>query len=689
MEALIQALTNLWKEWQLRGLVLLSLIFQTILIVVGNRRKYSNQFLLRFAVWVAYLAAENVATMALGIISKGPGDASDNGELDANIELHVLWAPFLLLHLGGPDTITAYSLEDNELWLRHLLELALQTGVAFYTFIMAWRGSHLSVLSSLMVFVGLSKYVERTWVLRSASSEQIKGSMIAHPDLTSNINPNLLKEYDVKREEGHNVIPNRVIDIQLPIEALAASEENSISETNQLLKAYGLLQIFKGIFVNLLLNSRDRDTSLAIFQNLSFEKAFQVVEMELAFMYDLLYTKASVVYSCWGLILRCINLSLTCIVLVLFSLADDKHKYKKADLVITFLLLVVAIALDIYAALVILFSDWTFVWLSLHRRTSILKTITCIQLFKNPRWSNSMAQNNLLSFALREKPMIYDPMLSEVKPHLCHRVLKFFKFLDVVEKLEKERYVTKEVIPDSLKQCIFKHLKEKRKVQATVHDTIDVGRQKYAVEIHGHGELKWSMEKGFDERVLIWHIATDICYCLEESREADQAIQSKREMSILLSRYMLHLLVNYPSMLPAGVGDIIIEDTCTEVKNFCTPDKPKNKIDACNRLVNAATGTELLGERYRARKSMLSSGYSLAKTLNEIPNKEEKWSLIADTWVEMLAHAATHCEGSQHRQQLRRGGQLLTHVWLLMAHLGLTDHFQIPQPRDITRLTAK
>ncbi|XP_022777236.1 uncharacterized protein LOC111318628 [Durio zibethinus] len=686
MEALIQNLENLWKDWQLRGLLLLSLIFQTILIVMGNHRKYSYQLLVRFAVWVAYLASDTVATMALGIISNDLGDTSDNGKSDANIELHVFWAPFLLLHLGGPDTITAYALEDNELWLRHLLGLALKAGVAFYTYLMAWRGSHLSILSTLMVFVGLSKYVERTWVLRSASSQQIKGSTLVRRDLLGSSNPNLLKEYDVKKEGGCNLIPNRVIDIQLPMETFAF-EDNSNSKTNELLKAYGLLQIFKRIFVNLLLTSRHRDSSLAIFQNLSFEKAFKVVEMELAFMYDLLYTKASVVYSRWGLGLRCINLSLTCIVLVLFSLADDKHKYNKADLVITFLLLVLAIVLDIYAALVILFSDWTFVWLSLHKKTSILKAIASIQLFNNPRWSNSMAQFNLLDFALREKPMIYDPILSEVKPHLCHRILKHFKFLGIAEKQEKERYVTKEVIPSTLKEWIFKHLKERAKIKAKVHDTSDVGRQKFGVDIHGHSELKWSVEKGFDERILIWHIATDICYYSEELGEA---IPSKRHMSILMSRYMMHLLVNYPAMLQAGIGDILIEDTCAEVIDFCnTPEPPKNKRDTYDKLVKATTGVEFLGRRYSARKSMLMDGSSLARSLNEISNKEEKWSLIADTWVEMLAHAASHCEGSQHRQHLRRGGQLLTHVWLLMAHLGLTDHFQSLQPREISRLTAK
>ncbi|KAB8094794.1 hypothetical protein EE612_022137, partial [Oryza sativa] len=32
--------------------------------------------------------------------------------------LVAFWAPFFLLHLGGPDSITAYELEDNQLVTR-------------------------------------------------------------------------------------------------------------------------------------------------------------------------------------------------------------------------------------------------------------------------------------------------------------------------------------------------------------------------------------------------------------------------------------------------------------------------------------------------------------------------------------------------------------------------------------------
>ncbi|KAK4839116.1 hypothetical protein QYF36_019247 [Acer negundo] len=125
-----------------------------------------------------------IATFALGIITNNVSDIyNDEGEsMDANTELTAFWAPFLLLHLGGPDTITAYALEDNELWLRHFLGLVVQTGMAIYVFLMAWTGSHLSILHLLMFVAGLIKYGERTWVLRKASIETIRESSIVNFD---------------------------------------------------------------------------------------------------------------------------------------------------------------------------------------------------------------------------------------------------------------------------------------------------------------------------------------------------------------------------------------------------------------------------------------------------------------------------------------------------------------------------
>jgi hypothetical protein len=43
----------------------------------------------------------------------------------------------------------------------------------------------------------------------------------------------------------------------------------------------------------------------------------------------------------------------------------------------------------------------------------------------------------------------------------------------------------------------------------------------------------------------------------------------------------------------------------------------------------------------------------------------------------MVAYAAAHCPWKEHTQELRRGGELLTHVSLLMLHLGLTEQYEI------------
>ena len=69
---------------------------------------------LSITVWVAYLSSDWSATVSLSVLSYNAGTIGDN-TIDPKFVITAFWAPFFLLHLGGPDTITAYSLDDNEL----------------------------------------------------------------------------------------------------------------------------------------------------------------------------------------------------------------------------------------------------------------------------------------------------------------------------------------------------------------------------------------------------------------------------------------------------------------------------------------------------------------------------------------------------------------------------------------------
>ncbi|KAL4376905.1 hypothetical protein GQ457_02G035250 [Hibiscus cannabinus] len=727
MELVTPKLMKMWKDWEVRSMVLTSLVVQIILIVLGGRRKYIRRAKLRTIVWCSYLLADSVATIALGILTNNLGDIyNKRGEIDLKTKLTAFWAPFLLLHLGGPDTITAYSLEDNQLWLRHCWGLIVQTAVTGYIFFMAWSfNSRLSWLSIPMIVVGSIKYGEKTWTLWQASSDQLRDSMLTSPDPGPNYSK-LMNEYRLKQAEGFFMEIEEVKDV--PEELDVAAPPGTTPDEQNIIKADALFQTFKYLFVDLILSFKDREKSQSSFQKMSFKDAFDVVAIELGFMYDKLYTKATVIYTPPGLIRRIITFCLILLVLLVFCFEDMK-KYKKADISVTSLLLLVAVVLEIIAALVLLFSDQTNLWLIKHNKTSCLKLIHSLQpYFKQKRWSSQVPQSSLLRICLKKK--------------------HYFKLLQtVVEKWPSETYVE---VDDDLKKLIFKHVKEKFNQFKEKQDDDNFrdlcGQrgnnilQKYKKQTHL--SLEWSINVEFDQSILIWHIATELCYFSEAPLSAVTSdIQSSREVSYRISNYMFHLLVAYPFLLPIGIGLIRFRDTKAETERFfkerltLSRIKEENRI-RCNKTLLQASDSEFEEQEeenntstywksllramkfkeepmmYRmitacymllkenidvlpgkvkgdSSKSVLFDACRLASALNGVTDKKVRWDMIRDVWLELLTYAASHSRGSQHCQQLRRGGELLTHVWLLMAHFGMSEQFQISKGYARALLTAK
>ncbi|KAI9160312.1 hypothetical protein LWI28_007008 [Acer negundo] len=187
LEVIPPRLRKLWKEWDLRLTILLSLILQLLLSILGNHRKHNRNTWIRILLWSAYTATDSLAIFAFGLLSNNLFDILEKGTTAGHVghpypsvQLAMFWAQFLLLHLGGPDSITAYDLEDNKLWLRQLLGLVSQTCGAINVFILAWtgKGSRLSILSILIFIAGFNKYGERTWVLREVSNQIRKKTVL-------------------------------------------------------------------------------------------------------------------------------------------------------------------------------------------------------------------------------------------------------------------------------------------------------------------------------------------------------------------------------------------------------------------------------------------------------------------------------------------------------------------------------
>ncbi|KAJ6970942.1 hypothetical protein NC653_035268 [Populus alba x Populus x berolinensis] len=662
LKKLPEEVFNLWNNWEIRGMVLLSLLLQSILIIFGSWRKTNARSWIRILVWSAYLSADVVATVALGNLARSQGDSSGDSSEKANNSIQAFWAPFLLLHLGGPDTITAYSIEDNELWLRHLLGLVIQVIVAFYVFSRSWGSGILSFIAIPMFVVGIAKYAERTWVLWSSCSKSLKNSSLSD-----------YKDSYIKHL--------RMRVLETPFQDL---------QGEYLLQAYVFSYISKFVMQDLVPGIVELIRSRKLISKNKADGAFKVVEAELGLIYDMLYTKAPLIYSRGGIILRCISSLLSVTAFITFQVKIEKHAYATTDIAITYLLFAAAVFLEFYAFLCLVLSDWTMIWL-IGKGGNALTGAIYSQLRKltgSKRWSRSISQYNLKSSSFKSEP---------------YRCLKLLG----MDEMMRQMHVNRKYLNEELQGLIFEHLREKAwKIKEDLN-VFDKNVRSKIIGQRGDGvleregllkEYKWcTTEVEFSRSILVWHLATDMCYRVDKD---GSNVSKEDEASRCLSEYMMYLLLIRPNMLSKGFGgdnedleypgdEGKYELTLRVLRGLKDPDLDDEEYQ---RDLRALRNGESRGyddgsfqSNWKLEKSVLRGVDVLARQLLLLA-PEKRWWMIREVWVEMLVYAAAHCPWKEHTQQLRRGGELLTHVSLLMLHLGLSAQYEYNVYDDVIYL---
>ncbi|GJM92858.1 hypothetical protein PR202_ga09364 [Eleusine coracana subsp. coracana] len=667
----LERLLAVWNEWEIRMLVLTSLALQVFLLFFAGIRKRNVSAVLSLLLWLAYLLADSIAIYALGYLSQARVPKGvDAQAFMLTHRIQALWAPFLLLHLGGQDTITAFSIEDNELWKRHLLSLLSQVALAAYVFSKSRPGPDILAPSLLMFLSGIVKYGERTWALKCASMDNLRSSMVTTPDPGPNY-AKFMEEYRFTREAGLQA--EIVIEQERRAEVAAVDiTEESVPYTTVITDAGRFFVIFRRLFVNLILSFQERTRSQATFLRLTPEQAYKIIEIELSLMYDTLHSKAAVIHTWYGRLFRCLTLLSTSTACLLFNVLDKGRyqSYNRIDVCITNMLFGGALCLEAYAIGVMIISYWTYAALQDCNFQSlsnlVFRSIKYFRPQSRPKWSNLMAQHNFISSCILDKPTMFAKALS---------------LLGLKGHWDSWLYIRHVQVSLELKILVFRELKDKTVsiVDAESYRKFSNHRGQWALQCKGYyKELGWSVEVEFDESILLWHIATDLCFHSDDYKD-DIKIAQYVESSRAVSNYMLFLLVTRPFMLTAGIGQIRYGDTCAEAKNFFERGMNVTQPDdlAAARMlldVNAEIAPkDVKGDR---SKSVLFDACRLAKSLLEL-QPHRRWRVIRVVWVEMLCYAASKCRSNFHAKQLSSGGELLTVVWFLMAHLGVGEQYRI------------
>ncbi|XP_078153688.1 uncharacterized protein LOC144548850 [Carex rostrata] len=610
MPIIKESLKRLWNADEMRILVLVSLSLQFGLVFLSPLRKRTSQKFLKLVLWFFYLFADYVAILAIGnLLRRQNVDAGGIG-------LMAFWAPFLLLHLGGPDTITSFSLEDNELWWRHFLGLIVQVVVSFIVLLELVAIPRLRVAAALVFIAGLVKYLERTLALRSSSMDQ-------------------LKEHKQGRYAGQKTLSRTPWNEPQP---------------SIIVDAFGLFINFMPLVADLRLIFRTQGNIeyAEYFRDRGVRMAFKMVDMELSFLYDMLHTKAILINGPHGFLWRFASLGMIFPAFILF-LKSEKRGYTKADIIISYVLLGSALFMELISLLLIIFSDWMIIALEQkeHRLLKnlaviIAKVMSCFLFGSKPRWSKSMGQYSLLNISLRDENTIIRRILGELK----------------VENLWDNFFFIHDVpVPGKLEEILYEW-----SIRMPFEDFQDYNTGKLFIH-EGENVLPWrDTDVEFDECILRWHIATDLHFHPHGARNDNNRSHADREISLIISNYMVYLLIMQPSMMPDGIGKIRFQETCAAVKSFYHV-KMSGRTEEEAR--NALLDYDII-EHETNTWSVLSDACKLARQLNRY-GEDERWGIISRAWVDMLFYAAINCKTYNHAKQLSQGGEFLTHVYLLMV----------------------
>ncbi|KAF7069142.1 hypothetical protein CFC21_074809 [Triticum aestivum] len=632
---LSDATVQWWDEWKLRLLVLCSLSVQFFLNFSFWVRIWPRLRRLRVLVWMAHIGGDALAIYALATLFNRQKQQTADGGSDA---LELIWVPFLLIHLGGPE-MSAYSLEDNELWKRHALTLVSQVAVALYIFCKWWSGQKMLLQAAVLLFVvGILKFGEKPWALKKASFNTMASKSLSTPREEGSLPPcwkwctsdcTDFASAKMKEEDQSNLSIEDYVKEAKGLVLSTGVQSESDQKTEVVKKIPDATSYTSMMLVDLSTRYSLRLEYLRYFLTMDDKNGHDLLRLWILNTFNALYTKRASASTCFGC---CSGLLLPFLVLaslVLFA-KSDKDGYNEEDITVSYILFICTVVIQFAPFLCVPCTIW-----------GALNIAT---------WQDMVSQHNLMLFCARKK----QPTTLMKRATLeCLR-----------EYINKQWYTWQEPAALQIEGLIRQYIQDGWKEYISDNDPTTYRRfnnlrgQRTLLRHPQLGpQLGWSLDLPFDEIVLVWHIATDLCFHTSSQGQSGVTIQHARQ----ISNYMIYLLFICPEMLMPGTRQDLFIIACDDIDRILTDQKDPPSI--ARRI--------LLMEHGEVKGVVLPNAHKLAKELMAHPNEEQRWKVIQGVWVEMLCYSASRCRGYLHAKSLGEGGEFLTNVWFLWSLMGM------------------
>ncbi|XBI42664.1 hypothetical protein VPH35_107520 [Triticum aestivum] len=632
-----------WDEWQLRILVLASLFIQYFLFFSSAVRRFALPAWLRLFMWLSYLGGDALAIYGLAtLFNRHKQLPTDGSGLEVVLEypcrkcsgfeqFTLLWTPFLLIQLGGQHPMTAYSIEDKELWTRHAITVVSQVTVALYVFCMSWSGEKRLLQAAILLFiVGIVRSVQKPWALKNST---ISGMVAPSSPST-------------RREQGLGRREEEAEEKDIPLEEFVQrarrcvwqSELNSDQEYAKEQASYRMEMYVYRLLVDILTPYSSRIDILELLMALDCQllMAHSISESNLGWLFAVLYTNLSTLLSFLGICLHLLLPFLTLAAVIQFSTSHKYHDYNAADVKVTYILFCCTLPLDLLLLLVSPFIGFL----------GIIK----------------VSEYSLLSFyARRKRPTT----LMKLATVVCCK-----DYVNMHCYIEHGPFDSSETITE----LVFAYVRDGWK--GYIHDSASYKRFNSQ---RGEWTLNY-LKMAFDRSVLLWHIATDLCFHHQSTTPRGQVRAAK---SRVISNHMSYLLCIRPEMLMLGTRKGIFGIACEDIELTMGGELEPDVRGLAQGILHRSQQPP--SSHASNIGALVPNACRLAEALMELQDEEKRWEVVQGVWVEMLCYSASRCRGYLHGKNMNEGPELLSQVWILLSFMGMetsADRYQKSEPPE-------
>ncbi|KAF7849395.1 hypothetical protein BT93_L0848 [Corymbia citriodora subsp. variegata] len=646
-------------KWTLEKIELLLIITAFLLLflfTLGSCRRRCSSRMFQRVIFAAYTLSTYIFTYALGLMQ--------NAQFDN--ELFPIWAVFMGIVLASTDSISAYSLEDNEKWKSYNWQLLIK--VNWLVFLLDWKFETSSktalTITYLLTLMSL-KTDERARALMAGSRQSLERDTKVVADYmrreheSGEVDPVHMSGYtylvrgeeerweeiydraerSIKRfikrflgKENHrNPLDNvhELITIEKVWKCegrLLSSEGDPNNEVKDICLSFALFKLLHLRYAGYSLpQEAHKKTRNLIHRGLlskedGYKRAFRVVEDELTFLFDFFFTKYSMIFQPGRLYFKlvefiyvAISIWFTASILKYYNRYGDNCQLgtvsngMSIEVVVTSLMMISFILVEFMQFFFVGFSEWA-------------KVILICKLLNN----TTMAV-----------------------------------YIDQTRNGQRESTPVK--LPEEVKEAVFHALKSNYSTK------LENGQASLRVNNESK-KLLWACQfETHTQAIIVWHIATSFWeHQLPLERLHSPATRRSFLVATSLSKYLAYLVAFAPSLLPDHpyTVECMFDQAIIEARDFFR--KCKRMKDRVKEMKENNSGLSAHGE------TVINQGARLGNQLvNDIKDKDMIWRILADFWAELVLYVAPSDNAKAHGEHLTRGGEFVTHLWALLSHAGI------------------